>query len=949
WNSGNWQIQKQKTGPNLSSEFSSCSRGTFEDDLGMFEPGRRSSKRVTGTPIKKLLAEEMSKEIDTKKRSPSVVARLMGLDGMPTQQPVPRQLKSLPNNYEQGTTSIELQKNGQPKKGWSSRKSSMEQQEFKDVYEDLEASHVANRRYSSQRAADLKLIEPEMAFIHKQFMDAKHIPSDEKVHGSKDFSDKFEMLDSNKNLMLKFFQEPDSLFVKHLRDLRTSSSSSICNRIAILKPSDSAKYESNARGWKSEREASRKHGIDPLKNLEDGITRQSNIGRAAHNSPKSSTMRIAGKDERDTLPTRIVVLKPSLEKTSNATKYVSSPNSSHYRHSDRLKQTEYSVDMAGETESWRKNHLPNDTGFSRPKSREAREIAKKITREMRETFGSESLPYSGIRGYAGDESSCNMSASDSASESEVLGLTPRNCFERKHRHKLSISGSTESSVSREAKKRLSERWKMAHRYQDAGVFVKGSTLGEMLAIPDTVARSKNLDGMMDLDGSSDSFASNSGNAVWDSPLGISSREGWNDGSIRHSARSRSLPPLSFRSYETSAQSEALVADRLLMPKEATSRVRSKAGKGRFHQKEDLSPKILRSSNKKPQTPRHRYTCSTDSFPEINSSQNEEEINLEKHPFESQPMVSQTLTSGTSTVSVVDAVVDTAHESIAMSSESSDELPPILSTCILGNDDSASHDQDDSNSQEPPLGSFKGSSVPLQCPGLEPETSESSKEADHPSPVSVLEVRSTEDVSSGLRMQLQLLKMESEAYALMLISNDDDIGQGSVIFSEENEVVGSESWKSSYLVDVLIDSGFEDTDPDKFMTIWPSPDRPLAPWVFDNLEKKYCDETTGLRSERRLVFDRINSAMLEIFQRLLDSYVQSRPTTMGFRSKWAKCRIKDELHKLLARQVEEANDDMSETVLDREMEWLDSGDGVRVIGKEIEKLLIDDLLIEAVTM
>ncbi|KAK2985708.1 hypothetical protein RJ640_002964 [Escallonia rubra] len=387
----------------------------------MFEPGRRSSKRVTGTPIKKL-AEEMSKEIDAKKRSPSVVARLMGLDGMPTQQPVSRQQKKLPNKYEQGTTSIELQKNGQPKKGRSIRKSFMEQQEFKDVHEDLEASHVTNRQYSSQGAANLKLIEPEIAFIQKQFVDAKHLSSDQKVHDSK-----LEMLDSNNNF-----------------------------------------------------KASRKHGIGPLKNLEDGITRQSNSGRAAHNSSKSSTIRIAGKDERDTLPTRIVVLKPNLENTSNATKYVSSPDSSHSRHSNRFKQTEYSGDLARKAESWK-----------------------------------------------------------------VLRLTPRNYFERKHRHKLSISGSTESSVSREAKKRLSERWKMTQRYQDEGVIVKGSALGEMLSIPDTVARSENWDGMMSLDGSSDSFANNSGNAVWESPLGISSGEGWNDGSIRHPARSRLLPPLVF--------------------------------------------------------------------------------------------------------------------------------------------------------------------------------------------------------------------------------------------------------------------------------------------------------------------------------------------------------------------------------------------------------------------
>ncbi|CAK9141986.1 unnamed protein product [Ilex paraguariensis] len=51
---------------------------------------------------------------------------------------------------------------------------------------------------------------------------------------------------------------------------------------------------------------------------------------------------------------------------------------------------------------------------------------------------------------------------------------------------------------------------------------------------------------------------------------------------------------------------------------------------------------------------------------------------------------------------------------------------------------------DKLSIEPP----QGSSVALQSPGLELESSESSQEADHPSPVSVLEVPFTEDVSPG---------------------------------------------------------------------------------------------------------------------------------------------------------------------------------------------------------
>ncbi|KAL7165503.1 hypothetical protein ACSBR2_041231 [Camellia fascicularis] len=44
-----------------------------------------------------------------------------------------------------------------------------------------------------------------------------------------------------------------------------------------------------------------------------------------------------------------------------------------------------------------------------------------------------------------------------------------------------------------------------------------------------------------------------------------------------------------------------------------------------------------------------------------------------------------------------------------------------------------------------------------------------------------------------------------------------------------------------------------------------------------------------------------------------------------------------------------HEDVTERVLDREMQWLDSRDGVDAIGMEIEKLLMDDPIVEAANM
>ncbi|KAL7165941.1 hypothetical protein ACSBR2_036749 [Camellia fascicularis] len=73
-----------------------------------------SSRRVTGTPIKKLLAKEMSKETESKRWPPSVIARLMGLDGLRRQQPLHRQHKGFSETYQQWTALVSSQRDGKP-------------------------------------------------------------------------------------------------------------------------------------------------------------------------------------------------------------------------------------------------------------------------------------------------------------------------------------------------------------------------------------------------------------------------------------------------------------------------------------------------------------------------------------------------------------------------------------------------------------------------------------------------------------------------------------------------------------------------------------------------------------------------------------------------------------------------------------------------------------------
>lgn len=106
---------------------------------------------------------------------------------------------------------------------------------------------------------------------------------------------------------------------------------------------------------------------------------------------------------------------------------------------------------------------------------------------------------------------------------------------------------------------------MPKRYQNVGAVGKASTLGQMLSIRDTEMRLENFYPMTGLDGSSDRFVSNDEIAEWDSPLGISSRDGWKD-SIRISSRSRSFAASSVSSGgpKTNMHCETLDQDSYLM-------------------------------------------------------------------------------------------------------------------------------------------------------------------------------------------------------------------------------------------------------------------------------------------------------------------------------------------------------------------------------------------------
>ncbi|XP_048225940.1 uncharacterized protein LOC8278099 isoform X2 [Ricinus communis] len=923
----------------------------------MYELGWRSSKQATGTPIKKLLAEEMSRETESRKKSPGVIARLMGFDGLPPQQLAHKQQKRSSDNYLQRVALSERSlKSSTSCSRRSPRRSSKEEQEFKDVFEVLDMGKMETNTSSLQGTANSKLTEAEMAFVKQKFLDVTRLSTDEKFHDSKEFHDAVDDLDSNKDLLLKFLEQPDSLFKRHLHDLRAAPSSPHCSHVSGMKLSRASEYEGRGLGCNREIETTWKYG---RKNHSDPLS-HSCSKRAAHDPPKSSKIQVESKVDSSVIPTRIVVLKPNFGKVQNASRTVSSPRTSY----DFLSDCDRQMDLPstnGESELCGSRRFPNDVGLPRYKSRESREIAKEITRQMRNSIESGSLnpSTSGFRGYAGDESSSNRSDNESANESDGPTVISRNAIGWSNRYRPSSSRSAESSVSREARKRLSERWKMTHRSVDMGVASRGSTLGEMLALPDREGRPANADAMVNEKGCSHKLVSNDRPTGWVEPLGISSRDGWKDECIRSLSRSRSVPA-SFTtggSPKIGMRPETLCKDSYLLPKEVTKKTRIKSVKVNFNQREGSSSRNSRSHFKRSHF--SEGTCSDQSevSPEICFSSKQVQTSISKdNLFEQFHKVSETSATAVTDVSFIpEKVVDVAIENVPIPSEPTDpELPSFM--LLKGNPSTSGPEV--ANSQEQSNALPAKGSVPAQRPATELASLESSKEAEQPSPVSVLETPFPDDLSSssecfeslcadlhGLRMQLQLLKLESEAYAEgpMLISSDEDLEEGSVGTSEEKGKP-EESREFSYVVDVLLESGISDADPNTFMASWHSSECPVNSVVFEELEKKHCYVKSWPRSERKLLFDRINSALLVINQQFADPHPWVRPAT-AIASRWIKNGLEDGIHELLANQDMKANKDAAEKALVMDLQWLDLRDNIDIVGRDIEGLLIEELLKE----
>ncbi|KAL1806054.1 hypothetical protein DCAR_0831809 [Daucus carota subsp. sativus] len=272
-------------------------------------------------------------------------------------------------------------------------------------------------------------------------------------------------------------------------------------------------------------------------------------------------------------------------------------------------------------------------------------------------------------------------------------------------------------------------------------------------------------------------------------------------------------------------------------------------------------------------------------------------------------------------------------------------------------------------QESPTESFEDGLVFSNCFEFEPELTSSWRDTHQPSPNSVLNPPYEDEILSdiecfdgaepaganliGLWKQLQLLKSDVEDTLSdgpgMMISSDEGTRDVSDDFLKDNGKSGvfkaKETRDFSYLVDVLDEAGFYDANWEINIEKWYSPESAVNPAVFEALEKKYGDQISWEKYERRLIFDRINSGLIEILQPCLDipEWANSRSTWLGTLPK--RDVIEEKLWNLLVSQEEEVNKGLSEKAVGGDTSWLKVGGDIDIIVREIENLLFDDLVAE----
>ncbi|XP_020574415.1 uncharacterized protein LOC110020601 [Phalaenopsis equestris] len=869
------------------------------------------SKKASGMPIKALIDQEMSRKKPIRRSSPSLIARLMGLEALPSPEPLkpPKEVRNsskkvLSNDFDEKITThvncLYQSKNE-------------EHPEFKDVCEveqgpkdEKQKDRIVKKGTSSLRQHKIDKIFMQQSFIDSTSRSTERMPRRSKEH--------FDAENLDMDIYPPFLQKVP----KHLHDRTRSSSPPQAIYPSILmasKGSPTASFQSSFGSEKNESfrklaancytHPSREHMCSLLKKLLE-----------------------ARKAER-TIP-----LANSLDNLQ-------------YSLTNNLKFPVHEImELCNEERAHQK--LYHTAEIMGRKIKGSREISKEVTNQLKSSASErKKVSVANLNDYKKDKGPCTPSTTLNGNNFQTSLLTS-NIYDSNH----SLSFPTESSVTKEARKRISERWKLTNHFQEMGFSNRASsTLAEMLTLSDNETPKMTLDTPAVKKVPERKFVRQDFIEPRNHPLGISSKDGWKDDFSRSVPRSKSLPASSLireSSQRNSRNRRGNRADRI-MHKKVEGMSNWVPLDNDFMRQKNTALMNLKYVGKNDE---HHSDGEENALieREIHVSSEKLKINNDlRHLPEKQNKDIELPDECASEIKDMDDNLSVSQSNAdnfsltyrengleRLQDYTKSEKNVILSEC----------DEHEPAPKEPLINHVGDQLLAAHCDNSESACPESYKEADQPSPVSVLEAPfEEEEFSTGcfekisadlqdLRMQLRLLKQESalthteemEAH----ISSDEDTAAEP--FSEHDGILQAfrdeEERDHSYVLDILIDGDILKPEPDALFTA----EYPVSPNFFDKLEKKYKLLNSWSRSDRKLLFDLTNSLLADIIE--LKTSSQSKMVHDG---------LVEEVWQAVVEKM--SNVDMSFGENLTALKRVDLRDDKEEIGRELENIVMDDLLDE----
>lgn len=192
-------------------------------------------------------------------------------------------------------------------------------------------------------------------------------------------------------------------------------------------------------------------------------------------------------------------------------------------------------------------------------------------------------------------------------------------------------------------------------------------------------------------------------------------------------------------------------------------------------------------------------------------------------------------------------------------------------------------------------------------------------------------------------------MDSEERLDLNVSSDGSVGD----FEEKQDFVGffraEESRNFSYFVEVLAEAGISNRSLYTDFHTWHSPQCPISPFVFEKLEMKFGKQPSSKRSDRRLFFDRINSALSEILQPCICILAWEKPVSRRMNAELSQNTIEEELWDLLVVKEKEAKKESADRMLVGDINWIELRYDIEDTVSEIVTFLIEELAEEMVSL